>query len=209
MPSGVRRRKLARSKVTKATRRLKDRHRKVPISTNPIIEANWDPKLTLAQNYKKLGLTAKLAKPAGGVEKEIKVRDGDEDEDDEEEKQKQNRPRKLGRDEGRIIRHEDGSVTVEYGGDDDSEDDEEWLGLDEDKTEVVKQLEELSKRAVVTERSQSERETEWIEALVAKHGDDYEAMFWDKKLNIYQQSVGDLKRRIKKWNDSKKKKAQQ
>lgn len=48
-------------------------------------------------------------------------------------------------------------------------------------------------------RHQSDREGEWISRLVAKYGDDYTAMFRDRKLNPMQQSVGDLRRRINKW----------
>ncbi|ANB13554.1 Nop16p [Sugiyamaella lignohabitans] len=196
MPSGVRRKKHARSKLNKNTRRVKDKHAKINIQSNAIIAEHWDSKLTLAQNYKKLGLTARLGRRAGGEEKEIRNTDSlnANESDDESEHE-------LEEGEGRIVRHEDGSVTVEYGK---PKDDEEEAEHEETTTEVVQKLEALAASGITKPRVQSEREQDWISRLVEKHGDNYEAMFWDKKLNIYQQSIGDLKRRIFKWKKSQK-----
>lgn len=70
---------------------------------------------------------------------------------------------------------------------------------------MVRQLEEMARNAPApVPRTQSEREQDWLADLVEKHGEDYEAMKWDKKLNVYQQSAGDLKRRIMKWKKSQK-----
>lgn len=73
------------------------------------------------------------------------------------------------------------------------------------KTSVVRELEELAASAAPKKpRTQSEREGEWIQDLVQKHGDDYLAMSRDMKLNPRQQTVGDLKKRVKKWQASRK-----
>lgn len=51
-------------------------------------------------------------------------------------------------------------------------------------------------------RHQSQREQEWIQRLVEKYGDNIQAMVRDRKLNPFQQSEGDLRRRIRKWRES-------
>ncbi|PLB42628.1 nucleolar protein 16 [Aspergillus candidus] len=73
-----------------------------------------------------------------------------------------------------------------------------------DASAVVRQLEMQAAKedsAVLGKkpRHTSTREGEWIEKLVQKHGDDYAAMARDKKLNPMQQTVGDIKRRIRKF----------
>lgn len=82
------------------------------------------------------------------------------------------------------------------------DDGEEFEGFDGEKEEndIVKQLEEqASMGAPPTERKQSDREKEWIERLVGKYGDDYWKMSRDSKLNPYQQTPADIKRRVGKW----------
>lgn len=195
----VRRRRANKSSVKKATRRVKDKQREVNIASNPIIQANWDYSLTLVQNYRKLGLKVKLGTPAGGVEpslaprKKIPVGGGGASKDVEPIGETED---EIPEGEARIIRDEDGEVVkVIYGKKKITKESSE-----EPKTEVVRQLEEFANsRIVKTERKQSEREESWLESLYKKHGDDYAAMMWDKKLNIYQQSSGDLRRRILKW----------
>jgi nucleolar protein 16 len=51
------------------------------ILAHPIIAANWDKDQTLAQNYKRLGLTARLNKNTGGIERKLGDVHRDEDGD--------------------------------------------------------------------------------------------------------------------------------
>lgn len=74
--------------------------------------------------------------------------------------------------------------------------------------EIVRELElqaakedELVKKR--KPRQQSQREGEWVERLLERHGEDYAAMVRDRKLNPMQQSEGDLRRRIRKWKQSR------
>ena len=74
-------------------------------------------------------------------------------------------------------------------------------------TPVVKELMEQARMGARAERYQSAREKEWIERLVEKYGDDYRRMVWDKKLNPFQQTEGDIKKRVLKWKENKAEKA--
>ncbi|KAF2182062.1 hypothetical protein K469DRAFT_587494 [Zopfia rhizophila CBS 207.26] len=54
----------------------KRRHKpksKKKILANPIIAANWNQKDTLSQNYRRLGLTARLNHATGGIDKSIQL----------------------------------------------------------------------------------------------------------------------------------------
>ena len=69
---------------------------------------------------------------------------------------------------------------------------------------VIAALEDAARNGVKkAPRKQSEREEEWIEKLVEKYGADYGKMTRDRRLNPFQQSEGDIRRRAKKWQKSK------
>jgi nucleolar protein 16 len=181
-----------------------------------------DKNETLAQNYRRLGLVARLRAPAGGTETPLHGKATV--------KPTKSNPfnistigqsivseAKVERDaDGKIIRVLHRGATnplndplndLDSGSDDEMEEEEapEWGGIvDEgETTEVVKSLVEESRNPVEKKpRTQSEQEQEWLQRLVAKHGDDYAAMARDLKLNPMQQTAADLKRRIKKMQGS-------
>jgi nucleolar protein 16 len=206
----VRARQKSKTTTRKVSRRVKDKKRDINIASNPIIEANWDYSLTLKQNYKRLGLTVKLGREAGGAEANVEkpkfkpgVRSIHDDEDLEEKAEEDLTPEDIPVGEARIVRDDKGEVVkVIYGTKKPLDGD---LELVEEvkvapKTEVVKQLEAYANRPLIyKEREQSTREEEWIKTLIDKYGDDYSRMKWDKKLNIHQQSEGDLRKRCLRW----------
>ena len=61
------------SRVTQPSSRRRPPTKRLPL-TNPLIAAKWDKTLTLAQNYRRLGLSSKLNVRSGGVEKVKRLR---------------------------------------------------------------------------------------------------------------------------------------
>ncbi|KAG1142237.1 hypothetical protein G6F37_007552 [Rhizopus arrhizus] len=172
---------------------------------NAIIKANWDKKLTLRQNYAKLGLLTSLNGQTGGSEKKMPEESVAEQEpidlkeltEEEIEKLKKT----LGPGEGIIQRDDEGNVVRVIVGEAKSHD--EILDAEvepvEAKTDVVRQLEEQAANAFHREKYQSGFETHWIQKLIDKHGDDYKAMFWDKELNVNQHTAAQLKKKCEKY----------
>lgn len=155
-------------------------------------------------------MTRKLGHISGGEEKKFYTELEKREMEEKERLANEANPKKqkLGENEARIERDADGKIIrIVYGKaadiDDEPEYDEDIVNDDEDdenQPEALKKLIALSKiPEVKVGREQSEAEQDWVRDLVEKHGDDYEAMKWDKKLNIYQQSVGDIRKRVLKW----------
>ncbi|KAL8697862.1 MAG: hypothetical protein Q9201_006886 [Fulgogasparrea decipioides] len=78
----------------------------------------------------------------------------------------------------------------------------------DDHGRVVQELEAQSSRPGLRKRARqrSRREEEWIERLVERHGDDVAGMARDRRLNVMQQSEGDIRRRVRAWREGRRKK---
>jgi nucleolar protein 16 len=93
--------------------------------------------------------------------------------------------------------------------DEDEEDEEDEAGEEDVEASggnrgIVPELEEAAMYSKKKRpRMQSEREREWVEGLVNKHGDNWGAMVRDRRLNPQQQTEGDIKRRVGLWERTK------
>lgn len=220
------------------------------IFNNPIIAANYDPKQTLSQNYRRLGLATKLNNPTGGTEKTASTVAQDTPTAPPEDAlaiaSRNKLPTEVAAAEtrverdpatGKILRivpddadpsapprtQRAAAYTPLHGPLNDldpaaSSDSDEFHGFDDphaaagfvgkralhSNNPILQQLEAQVARLQgqpKSKRKQSEREVEWVRALVAAHGDDFVAMARDRRLNVMQQSVGDVRRRVRKYLD--------
>lgn len=183
--------------------------------TSANAEIYRNKKETLSQNYRRLGLVARLKAPAGGTEKQLGATTTSAYAND---------PFAIATienavvSEARVERDADGKIIriigsakpnplndplndLDEGSDAEDKPAEEWGGIadNEETTDVVKQLLEQAKQPdLPKKRHQSAREIEWLEKLVAKYGDDTGAMSRDRKLNPMQQTSANIAKRLRK-----------
>jgi nucleolar protein 16 len=174
---------------------------KMDISMNkahPLVQKNWDRKLTLLQNYEKLGLISSLGGKAGGTEKEGELRVREQEYRDQ---LIQNVEYRALDQEIEFIETIEKPVVVDERA--------KRLGLKVNvkklldtkplpKTDVVKELEKEAAEYRPVLQHQSEQETLVFEKLFEKYGLEFDKMARDIELNVYQLSAGQLKRKMKK-----------
>ncbi|KAF9996248.1 Nucleolar protein 16 [Entomortierella chlamydospora] len=193
----VRKRRTTKAPSRKVTRKNANKHKKkVNVIGNKIIRENWDKKATLRQNYARLGLLPSLNGVTGGIE----VKDEAEVEENEQ-MTLEELAETLTEEQGIIQRDDDGNIiNIIVGKAKTKEEIDEMMERDVEpvkaKTDVVRALEAQAANVLKKERYQSEGEVVWAAQLVEKYGDNYEKMFWDRKLNPNQQTVAQLKKRI-------------
>ncbi|KAK1655544.1 ribosome biogenesis protein Nop16 [Colletotrichum phormii] len=188
---------------------------------NDIIAKNWNKKETLTQNYRRLGLTARLKSATGGTEKTLaQLEQASSSASAKRDTFAISTTEEAVFEEARVERDADGKIikihynsakrsnplndplnALEESDDDNENEGEEWGGIDdESRPEVIRLLEkEAAMPEIKKPRHISSQEKEWLERLIAKHGDDYEAMVRDRKLNPMQQTRGDIARRVKRF----------
>lgn len=162
-------------------RRAKKEKKQKLIHGHKLISDNWDSELTLSQNYAKLGLLVSTTKTSGGTVEEAPIN---------------GLPISVKTRTAQIVHLPDGSTKIV--------EQEQESALDEPikavqpKTEIAQQLEEIAnQKDDRPKKDVSEDQRRYCQQLVSKHGDNYEKMQWDKRLNPFQYSAGELKRQIK------------
>ncbi|KAF1983178.1 hypothetical protein K402DRAFT_383336 [Aulographum hederae CBS 113979] len=198
---------------TMKPKRRKPKSKKVTID-NPIVREHWDKKLTVSQNFRKLGLAQNLNNTAGGSEKFL---DGTTASVDKLSTIRRKLATTMEPAQAQIVRDpKTGAIIqiIEPEGnsnplndplnelsDSEMSEFDGFAHIPEQTSQhpVISQLEEAARHGVKQTRKQSEREQEWCQRLVEKHGDNYKAMFMDRKLNPMQQTIGDIRKRIDKW----------
>ena len=215
-----------RSSIPRVTRKPKSK--RLPIKASPIVAADWDKHLTLSQNYHRLGLASKLNTRSGGIEvRATEAGDGKTEQPRKQDPLAVVAPRPAstpGLKSVKVVRDEEGNILMVIHTEktanplndpldamDNGNDGETLDGLYQANTNrvhdtaVVQKLEAaaLAELLVVEQRKkprkQSQREREWIEQLVEKHGEHVMSMVNDRKLNPNQQTGADIRRRLETW----------
>lgn len=175
-----------RLRIPKTSKKRAIQQKKVSLRLPDILAEEWQKDETVSENYKRFGLTAKF---------DVNFKGGEQ-----EKSSGQPREKQIIR-QARVVKDANGKI-LEILDDLTNDSDSLTEGVKE-SSKVVAELQSQAQVAEVSkQRFASSNERQWVEALIQKHGDDYEAMFKDKKLNVRQQSIGDIRRRINRWKET-------
>ncbi|KAL8644842.1 MAG: hypothetical protein Q9226_007568 [Calogaya cf. arnoldii] len=213
-----------RSSVPRATRKPKSKRR--PMKTSSIIAANWDKHLTLSQNYHRLGLASRLNSSSGGTEaKATQTEDvkGEQPRKEDLLDVTASRPATIELKTTKVLRDAEGNIVKAIQKAKPANPLHDPLNAMEEERDgentfdasnrpnkdrmnhagsfPLAGLVEVANRK--KPRKQSQREQEWIERLVEKHGQDIRSMNKDPKFNQNQQTEADIRRRIEVWRKSR------
>lgn len=194
-----------------------------PLRAPQALKDAWDSHKTVKQNYARLGLLATLnPRAAGGSETIIQPDNSlnDVEASTDAPATKDAIPKGF----GRIVRDAEGNIVdVEMEDSEASQDEEDedplhaeaqelqakpvqGAGLkwtlqrseNTESTELIHDLENLSKGIQKTPRTASSGEKAWLVDVVTKYGSDFEAAARDRKLNPWQRTAGEIKRSVAK-----------
>ncbi|KAJ3202702.1 Nucleolar protein 16 [Clydaea vesicula] len=204
---------------TKTSRRQKNRKNVSFSQAHPLVKENWDKKLTVKQNYEKLGLTTSLNGKAGGVELTVEqlelIKKNNNDNET-------NNLSKLAIKKGAVgLRTLEGNEEVlkevEEGEDVHSEFIEDNVVVDvrglgvgkrigqkknnvevkESNTPIIDKMIIESQSEVKRKRHVSEQELKFLVDLKKKYNSDYFKMSRDRKLNPFLINESSLKKKFK------------
>ncbi|RKP10049.1 ribosome biogenesis protein Nop16 [Thamnocephalis sphaerospora] len=221
-------RRVNRQPTQKNTRRLAKRTaRKRPMTRDPMVAKHWDERLTVRQNYARLGLAHRVNGVSGGMERSREVEEAASDPEDErvrkatfadplldgsledpfemarrqlqltgeEDLDEETLKKRLGPGRAMIKRDDQGNIIkVVMGTQVDSDDEDTLLPQVKARSKLVEEMERQVAEHVPFQRFLSPGEIDWAKKLIAKHGDNYQAMFRDMKLNKLQRTVSQIRR---------------
>ncbi|KAJ2004191.1 Nucleolar protein 16 [Coemansia thaxteri] len=201
-------RKKQKNPGLKVTRRRANKSRTKKYTGHPLLRDKWDVKLTVSENYRNLGLVSRLNGVSGGIVKNIIPTGDDEDgkedlagrfrEDMTEEELRKAIPQGY----GIIERDDQGNVVnvIMAAEPADPLDSDYEEAPTAPKKEGARILEEYANTMDgPKERWMSVGERRKLQELVDKHGDNYEAMFWDKELNLHQLTKRQIQKKVLKY----------
>ncbi|KND01738.1 uncharacterized protein SPPG_03531 [Spizellomyces punctatus DAOM BR117] len=204
-------RRSTKNPSVKVSRKQKNPYNISFAGAHPLVRKNWDKNLTLKQNYERMGLISALNGAAGGTEHEAEARAREERElqkakEEVEWRRIDDVPAKPVEQDSA----QEENFDVEVNGPVEVDPRVRQLGSKPGlkrraaptrgeasaKSAVVEAMEAEARDIVKLERHASEQEGKVFGDLMRKHGRDYEAMSRDIKLNRYQLSAGQLRKRI-------------